>query len=92
MTGVWSYGYIVVRDRSVYGADAEDWRPERWLDEVTREMEDDVFPVFGRGSRSCVGKDLTWTAMEKTVNAVLERWELGCNEREELRGKNVFEM
>ena len=90
-TRVWSNGYIIARDKSVYGADAEDWRPERWLDGAAREMED-VFPVFGRGSRGCVGKDLAWTTMEKTVKAMLVRWELGCNEREELWGKNALEM
>ena len=90
-TRVWSNGYIIGRDKSVYGADADDWRPERWLDGATREMED-VFPVFGRGSRGCIGKGLAWTTMANTVKAVLARWELGCNEKEELRGKNVFEM
>ena len=32
---------------SVYGADADDWRPERWLDGATREM-GDVLPLLDR--------------------------------------------
>ena len=71
-TRVWSSQYVICRSEAVFGKDVEVFRPERWLQsspEQVRRM-DDVFCVFGRGSRGCIGKDLAWMVMEKTVAAV----------------------
>ncbi|KAI9846898.1 MAG: hypothetical protein M1837_003510 [Sclerophora amabilis] len=70
-TRVWSNPYIICRSKEVFGKDANELRPERWLEnspERLREM-DDTFCVFGRGSRGCVGKDIAWMLMEKTIAA-----------------------
>ena len=48
------------RNKSVFGDDADDWRPERWL--VDREkaarMWDDVC-AFGIGQRACIGQHVS---------------------------------
>ena len=74
-TRVWSSQYVMCRSKDVFGSDAEEFRPERWLDcpqDQLKQMED-VFCVFGRGSRGCLGKDLAWMILETTTMAVSER-------------------
>lgn len=65
--------YVMCRSRSVFGVDADEFRPERWLhpveDEKLKRMED-AWSVFGRGPRVCVGKDLAMMILYKAVAAV----------------------
>ncbi|KAI9760803.1 MAG: hypothetical protein M4579_001433 [Chaenotheca gracillima] len=92
-TRLWSNAYIICRTPEVFGPDANEFRPERWLEsppERLREMED-VYCVFGRGSRACIGKDLALMVMRKTVATVLHRWEISCP-KGSLKGDNAFEM
>ncbi len=58
-TEVTSYAYVVQRDSTLYGDDAEVFRPERWLESEERrsELEAAQF-VFGMGPRVCLGKDV----------------------------------
>lgn len=49
--------------RGIFGRDAEDFRPERWIaqspeDEARIRKEKLLLMTFGMGSRSCVGKNL----------------------------------
>jgi cytochrome P450 len=51
---------VVQRDKSVFGADADEFRPERWLESVERShaMEKGML-VFGAGTRTCTGKNVS---------------------------------
>ena len=60
--------YVVSHSQDFWGDDADDWRPSRWLDGDKRLEEG--FLIFGRGSRSCVGKDISRMALMKVVFAV----------------------
>lgn len=70
--------YITARNRSVWGADADAFRPERWLrDEAGGESHDafrhrlrtmnDADLSFGAGSRGCIGKHLALVQVYKVV-------------------------
>jgi cytochrome P450 len=54
---IWS-PYAFGRDPALYGADADVFRPERWLDEkrhmVNRSAAE--YPVFNGGARNCLGR------------------------------------
>ncbi|KAI4132757.1 MAG: hypothetical protein LQ347_002468, partial [Umbilicaria vellea] len=71
--------YVMCRSRAVFGTDADEFHPERWLDtndsEQLKRMED-AWSVFGRGARMCVGKDLVIMMLYKAVAAVLLQWEI----------------
>jgi cytochrome P450 len=71
-TRVWSDLYVMCRSKQVFGDDVDIFRPERWLSSPPEQLKnmDDLYCVFGRGSRSCIGKDLAWRILEKTIAAV----------------------
>ncbi|KAJ5973116.1 uncharacterized protein N7479_003034 [Penicillium vulpinum] len=78
--------YIVGRNTSVWGEDAEEFRPERWLRDETRETED-AFQErlvsmnkadlsFGGGSRSCIGKHLGLVEVYKVIATLVSRYDI----------------
>lgn len=71
-TRVWSSLYVINRSEEVFGSDAAEFRPERWLDSPRDHLKqiEDVLCPFGRGSRGCLGKDLAWMVIEMATMAV----------------------
>lgn len=59
--------WVTNRHPEVYGNDAMEWRPERWLDcddEHSKMMERFMF-TFGYGQRSCLGKNMAKMETQK---------------------------
>lgn len=46
----------VHRDPAVYGADADEWKPERMLDENFNKLPPNSWKPFGNGARGCIGR------------------------------------
>ena len=65
-------GWVLHRDREVFGADADDFRPGRWLEdeERARRMERFMFQ-FGGGSHLCIGRNLALLEINKVVPRLL---------------------
>lgn len=60
-------------DRRAFGADADQWIPERWLrdgDEVAAKMERSMLQ-FGHGPRICIGRHITNIEMYKLLPTIL---------------------
>lgn len=77
--------YIVGRNKDVYGADADEYRPERWLQQD--EEDDEAYKlrmrqwnatdiVFGGGSRICLGRNLSLMEIYKVVPSLIARFEI----------------
>ncbi|KPI42555.1 Pisatin demethylase [Cyphellophora attinorum] len=72
---------VVQRDRDVFGADADDFRPERWFVDVSdagdearvRRMERTIL-AFGAGHRLCTGKHISLMEMGKFVPQILRNF------------------
>lgn len=84
--------YITNRNRAVFGEDADDFRPERWLrDEDSRETEES-FQVrlaamnkadlsFGGGSRACIGKNLGLFQTYKVLATLITLYDFELSEK-----------
>lgn len=78
--------WVSHRNKDVYGADADSFRPERWL-RATDETEDafaarlarmkDGDMTFGAGSRQCVGRHLATLELHKLTSALFSRYNVG---------------
>ncbi|KAJ5672142.1 pisatin demethylase, partial [Penicillium longicatenatum] len=87
------------RDEEVYGVDADDWRPGRWIDaspEKRKEMERFLF-AFGGGSRVCLGRNISYLEMYKVIPEVLTRfkvchWSLVVNGFEKPRALGLLKL
>jgi cytochrome P450 len=68
--------WITHRDPEIYGVDAEEWIPERWLDPDKAKLLEKYNFTFGYGSRLCLGRQLGMMAALKVplmVSFLLER-------------------
>ena len=71
------HGWTVQRDASVFGADADAFRPERFLDaseEQAKAMERSSL-VFGAGNRVCIGANISKLEMQKLIPTLLRNFE-----------------
>lgn len=71
-TKIGSCGWGVMRNREVWGDDAAEFRPERWIEVVERgdrdklrEMENTLDLVFSSGRWQCLGKAVAWMELNK---------------------------
>jgi cytochrome P450 len=70
-TDVTSYSYVVQRDKSIYGDDADEFRPERWMVSEKRNSELEAVQFgFGMGPRVCLGRDITMLELHKLLPEV----------------------
>lgn len=70
--------WVVHRDYEVFGADSDLWRPERWIEcdgDKRRRMENALF-TFGAGTRSCIGKNISYLEIYKLVPSLLRRYDV----------------
>ncbi|KAJ2994051.1 hypothetical protein NUW58_g1654 [Xylaria curta] len=66
------------RLKTIFGEDADEWRPERWLDsdiDTLKRMEKGL-STFGYGTRACLGKNLAILSIYKLISNLVARYEL----------------
>ncbi|KAH9930178.1 cytochrome P450 monooxygenase pc-bph [Amylocystis lapponica] len=66
--------YSVHRDPDVWGADVEEFRPERWLERDTKELLK-AFVPFSVGPRACVGRNLAQMELLLLIATVFHRYD-----------------
>ena len=62
--------YSLGRSKAVYGEDAEEFRPERWI--PFKQPDQYVFPMFKAGRRICPGKDMALLEMGVAAAVLLQ--------------------
>ena len=70
--------WTIHRDRSVFGEDADTFRPERWLNgpvEQIKKMEQSFF-AFGAGTRVCIGRNIALLELSKVLPEFFRRFEI----------------
>lgn len=78
--------YVVARNKSVWGEDADVFRPERWLRNEKLETEEEFEKrlrlmnntdlSFGGGSRICIGKHLGLLEVYKVLATLVSRYDI----------------
>ncbi|KAL4971084.1 cytochrome P450 [Aspergillus stella-maris] len=79
--------WVAHHNKSVFGADAGSFRPERWLEGVTPEMERYFMP-FGLGSRSCLGKNISLLEMGKLIPQLVRNFDFELERTDKLVANN----
>ncbi|OAL00128.1 cytochrome P450 [Phaeosphaeriaceae sp. SRC1lsM3a] len=64
-------------EKSIFGADADEFRPERWLvsPEEWKAMDRNIL-TFGAGTRTCIGKNISLVELHTLVPEILRRFDL----------------
>lgn len=71
--------WAISRDPAVWGDDAREWKPERWLDapnDAAKKALDEKLVVFGKGARGCIGKEVAFMMITEAVAAILQTWRI----------------
>ncbi|KAI1079575.1 cytochrome P450 [Whalleya microplaca] len=70
-TVVGTSAWVMHRIPEIWGSDAEEFRPERWLEKENESNLKRFFFAFGGGSRTCIGRNISWLEMSKLVPTLL---------------------
>ncbi|KAJ5342086.1 hypothetical protein N7541_011210 [Penicillium brevicompactum] len=78
--------FVTNRDHGVFGADADEFNPDRWLqgkneslesfEERSRRMKDTVDFVFGGGGRVCMGRYLAVLEIKKLIATLYSTFDI----------------
>lgn len=69
--------WVLHRDTRVFGEDAEEWNPHRWLgDEERAKYMDHHILSFGAGKRTCLGRNIAMLELLKLTPALLMRYQM----------------
>lgn len=90
-TSVGMNPYIVGRNKSIFGSDADTFRPDRWLQ--TPEESHEAFKKrmqlcgtatlrFGGGLRICLGRNLSQMELYKVVPTLISRFDIELEDPE----------
>uniref|UniRef100_A0A0G7ZNT9 Cytochrome P450 CYP86K6 n=1 Tax=Picea glauca TaxID=3330 RepID=A0A0G7ZNT9_PICGL len=68
--------YATNRMESVWGKDAREFKPERWINQygICVKESDYKYPVFNAGPRLCLGRDLAYVNMKSVAAHILLRY------------------
>lgn len=72
-TNVGINAWVAHRNTTIFGDDADQFRPERWLEasEDKTKIMDQNFMPFGLGSRTCIGKNISILEINKLIPVIV---------------------
>jgi len=70
--------WVLHRDARIFGRDAAEWNPRRWLENDVEKIKymDQHMLSFGAGKRTCLGKNIAMLELTKLVPALLMRYDM----------------
>jgi cytochrome P450 len=66
---------MIQRDRDVYGSNANDFVPERWLGDAAEKIPTSAWRSFERGPRNCIGQELAILEARVVIALVARRYD-----------------
>ncbi|CAK7207773.1 hypothetical protein SEUCBS139899_010586 [Sporothrix eucalyptigena] len=63
--------------QALFGADADEFRPERWLDQDKEKLSlmESYWLPFGAGSRTCIGKNISLLEINKLIPVLVKKFD-----------------
>ncbi|KLU85864.1 hypothetical protein MAPG_04884 [Magnaporthiopsis poae ATCC 64411] len=79
------------RDKTVYGADADEWKPERMMQDKFEALPANAWKPFGNGQRICLGMAFTWQESKLAMAMLLQNFGLSMHDPDyKLRIKHLL--
>lgn len=66
----------IQKDPKVWGDDADEFKPERMLDEAFEKLPQNAWKPFGTGMRACIGRAFAWQEAVLAVALILQSFDL----------------
>ncbi|KAH6611813.1 pisatin demethylase [Boeremia exigua] len=69
--------WVIHNNKSIFGPDAQFFRPERWItkNKEERAVLDRNFLAFGAGPRTCIGKNISLLEMSKVIPQIVRKYD-----------------
>ena len=81
-TEINSNAYVAQPNRSVFGHDADSFRLKRWLtDQETLSRMDSYSMTFGKGTQTCMGKNIVLLKVNNLLLDLVMRFDLEFEDR-----------
>ncbi|KAK3942558.1 cytochrome P450 monooxygenase [Diplogelasinospora grovesii] len=70
--------WVIHRNQAVFGPDADEWNPDRWLagSKEQRVLMERCLLTFGSGHRTCIGKNISYLEIYKLIPTMFARYEM----------------
>ncbi|KAI1371584.1 cytochrome P450 [Hypoxylon crocopeplum] len=69
--------WVIHRNKAVFGPDADEWNPDRWLgDKEHRTLMERSLLTFGAGHRTCIGKNISYLEIYKLIPTMFGRYKM----------------
>ncbi|KAK1842043.1 cytochrome p450 pisatin [Colletotrichum chrysophilum] len=84
--------WIAHHNKEVFGHDADDFRPERWIDSSKEQKSamESYFFAFGQGSRTCIGKNISLLEVSKAIPRVVQNFDLILEKEDDWKCTNYW--
>ncbi len=82
----------VQRDKSVWGADADEFNPDRFSPEAKEARPVSAYFPFGTGARACIGRQFAMQEAKLVMGMLLQRFDLVDSENYQLRVKQSLTL
>ncbi|KAF4929590.1 Pisatin demethylase [Colletotrichum viniferum] len=84
--------WIAHHNKEVFGHDADDFRPERWIDSSKGQKSamESYFFAFGQGSRTCIGKNISLLEVSKAIPRVVQNFDLILEKEDDWKCTNYW--
>ncbi|KIM86528.1 hypothetical protein PILCRDRAFT_815766 [Piloderma croceum F 1598] len=68
--------WVALKDPSVWGEDAEDFKPERMLNGKFEALPPNAWQPFGYGMRACIGRPFAWQEILLAIASIVQKFDL----------------